>query len=127
KYLPWFVENLATSVRASMPFQSPLDVVKAQKAVLEELFPSGWFAKAKGKDLKHPAYVRWQRCLDLIARNGRIQLPADNEIISALLAAFCDNLSLIQATRGSIDAQTLGDHANYGDEAVQKRLLAEIL
>jgi hypothetical protein len=80
-----------------MPFQSPLDVVKAQKAVLEELFPSGWFAKAKGKDLKHPAYVRWQRCLDLIARNGRIQLPADNEIISALLAAFCDNLSLIQA------------------------------
>jgi hypothetical protein len=128
KYLPWFVENLAASVRSSMPFRSPLEFINAQKTLLETLFPSGWFVDAKKeKVLKHPAYIRWQRLLDLIARNGRIELPHDIETLDALLAATCDNLSLIQATRGSIDAQTLGDLANYGDEAVQKRLRAVIL
>jgi len=122
KYVAWFVKNLADSVRATMP----LDFVKAQKILLETLFPNGWFVNAKGKNLKHPAYIRWQRCEDLLARNGRIQLPADNELLNILMVALCDNLSLIQATRGSVDAQKLGDLANYGDEAVQKRLGAVI-
>jgi hypothetical protein len=126
KYVAWFVKNLADSVRASMPLQSPLDFIKAQKILLETLFPDGWFVNAKGKNLKHPAYIRWQRCKDLLARNGRIQLPADNEILSTVLVALCDNLSLIQATRGSVDAQKLGELANYGDEAVQKRLQSVI-
>ena len=30
-----------------------------------------------------------------------------------------DNLSFIQVTGGSVDAQQLGNLANYGDEAVQ--------
>jgi hypothetical protein len=126
KYVAWFVKNLADSVRASMPLQSPLDFVKAQKILLETLFPNGWFVDEKRKRLPHPAYIRWQRCEDLLAGNGLVQLPADNEILNTLMVALCDNLSLIQATRGSGDAQKLGDLANYGDEAVQKRLRAVI-
>jgi hypothetical protein len=126
KYLAWFTENLAPSVQASMPMRSPLDFIKAQKTLLETLFPNRWFVNAKGKNLKHPAYIRWQRCEDLLARNGRIQLPADNKILDTVMVALCDNLSLIQSTRGSVDAQKLGDLANYGDKAVQERLRAVI-
>jgi hypothetical protein len=127
KYLVWFYENLAASVRDSMPFQSPLDLVRAQKVLLETLFSPGWFVNAKNdKVLRHPAYIRWQRCQDLIDRNGRVQLPADNDILNKLMVAMCDNLSIIQATGGSVDAQKLGDLANYGDEDVQKRLRAVI-
>jgi hypothetical protein len=126
KYLGWFVKNLAAFVQASMSFQSPLEFIKAQKTLLEELFPNGWFVNEQRKHSLHPAYIRWQRCRDLIAGNGRVQLPRDIETINAILSALCDNLSLIQATRGSFDAQKLGDLANYGDEAVQKRLRAVI-
>ena len=87
---------------------------------------NGWFVDEKRKRLPHPAYIRWQRCEDLLAGNGLVQLPADNEILNTLMVALCDNLSLIQATGGSVDAQKLGDLANYGDEAVQKRLRAVI-
>ncbi len=126
KYCAWFAENLASSVQASKPFQTPLELVNAQKRLLEALFPEGWFVNVPKKRLEHPAYVRWRRCEVLLAQDGRVQLPRDVEIVNTLLIALLDNLSIIQATRGSVDAQELGDLANYGDEAVQKRLRAVI-
>jgi hypothetical protein len=74
----------------------------------------------------HPAYIRWQRCEDLLARNGRLEFPRDIEAVNTLLVASLDNLSLIQATHGSVDARQLGNLANYGNETVQKRLRAVI-
>lgn len=122
RYVAWFTEHLASAVQASMPTQTRRDFIHAQKRLLEELFPTGWFIGATRGRLQHPAYVRWRQCQDLLARNGRVQYPDDIEIINTLLSAWLDNVSLIQATRGSVDNQQLGKLANYGDEAVQRRL-----
>jgi hypothetical protein len=77
-----------------MPFQTPLELVNAQKRLLEALFPEGWFVNVSKKCLEHPAYVRWRRCEDLLAQNGRVQLPRDIEIVNTLLLALLDNLEL---------------------------------
>jgi hypothetical protein len=126
KYLKWFAGHLANSVRYSIPIQSSRDWIGAQKTVLEGLFPDRWFTDAQGNRLKHPAYVRWRACVDLLAKNGQVQLPADLEMVKTILSAWLDNFSLIKITGGSVDALKLGDLANYGDEVVQKRLRAVI-
>lgn len=126
RYIAWFNEHLANSVAASMPRMTLIDFVQAQKILLEALFPTGWFSPETKRPSKHPAYARWRVCTELLARKGRIRLPDDTVIVHTFLSACLDNVILIQATHGTVDALALGDLANYGDEAVCRRLRAVI-
>lgn len=127
RYLAWFNEHLAHSVEASMPISRSVDLIQAQKRLLEELFPAGWFSPENWRrHLQHPAYIRWRLCADLLARKGRVRIPDDIELVHTFLSALLDNITLIEATRGTLDAQGLGNLANYGDEAVRRRLQAVI-
>jgi len=126
KYLKWFAGHMANSVNSSMPIQTARDLISAEKTVLEGLFSARWFINAVGNRLNHPVYLRWRACTELLARNGRVQLPADLEMVKTILSAWLDNFSLIKVTHGSVDAKKLGDFANYGDHTVQKRLRAVI-
>ena len=126
RYLAWFNEHLARSVEASMPIPTSVDLIQAQKRLLEELFPAGWFLRENWRQCSHPAYIRWRLCADLLDRKGRVRIPDHINVVHTFLSALLDNITLIDATRGSLDAQKLGDLANYGDEAVCRRLQAEI-
>jgi hypothetical protein len=101
-------------------------LIQAQKRLLEALFPAGWFSTKGKQHWQHPAYIRWRLCEELLAREGRIRIPDDLEVIQTLLSAWLDSMTLIESTRGSVDALELGDLANYGDEAVCRRLRAVI-
>jgi hypothetical protein len=114
------------AVEASMPITASVDLIQAQKRLLEELFPAGWFLRENWRRLQHPAYIRWRLCADLLARKGRFRIPEEIELVHRFLSALLDNIALIDATRGALDAQKLGDLANYGDVAVCRRLRAEI-
>jgi hypothetical protein len=106
-----------------MPITTSADLIQAQKRLLEELFPAGWFLPENWRwHLQHPAYIRWRLCEDLLAEKGCYDIQLAHIFLSALL----DNFTLIDATRGTPEAQKLGDLANYGDEAVCRRLRAEI-
>jgi len=118
--------SIARAVQASTPIVTAVDVIQAQKRLLEALFPTGWFSTKAKRHWQHPAYIQWRLCEELLVREGRIHIPDDLEVIQTLLSAWLDNMTLIQATRGSVDALELGDLANYGDEAVCRRLRAVI-
>lgn len=82
RYLAWFNEHLAHSVEASMPISTSVDLIQAQKRLLEELFPAGWFSpESCRRHLQHPAYIRWRLCADLLARKGRVRIPDDIELV----------------------------------------------
>jgi hypothetical protein len=126
RYVAWFNEHLARSVEATIPRVTPLDLVQAQKRLLEALFPPGWFSRETQRHSQHPAYVQWRLCVELLARKGRIRLPDDTEVVHTFLSTWLDNLILLQATHGTIDGLEFGDLANYGDEAVCRRFRAVI-
>jgi hypothetical protein len=126
RYVAWFNEYLARSVEASMPIATSADLIQAQKRLLETLFPTGWFSTETKRHLQHPAYVRWRLCVELLAREGHVRIPDDSDVVHTFLSAWLDHITLIEATRGTVDAQELGNLANYGDEAVCRRLRAVI-
>ena len=122
RYLAWFDEHVAHCVEAPIPITTSVGLIQAQKRLLEELFPAGWFLSANRRHLRHPAYVGWRLFADLLARKGRVRIPDDIELVQKFLLALLDNIFFIDATRGTPDAQKLGDLANYGDMAVCRRL-----
>ena len=123
RYLAWFEEHGAHSVETSIPITTSVGLIQAQKRLLEELFPAGWFLPENWRwHLQHPAYIRWRLCEDLLAKKGCYDIELAHTFLSTLL----DNITLIDATRGTLDTQKLGDLANYGDEAVCRRLRVEI-
>ena len=126
RYVAWFNEHLARSVEASMPIATSADLIQAQKRLLETLFPTGWFSTETRRRLRHPAYVRWRLCVELLAREGHVRFPDDSDVVHTFLSAWLDHIAFIEATRGTVDAQELGNLANYGDEAVCRRFRAEI-
>jgi hypothetical protein len=126
RYLAWFNEHVAHSVEASMPITTSVGLIQAQKKLLEELFPAEWFLRERSRQRQHPGYIRWQLYADLLARKGRFRLPDEDDLVHRFLSALLDNIFLIEATRGTLDAQKLGDLANYGDEAVFRRLRTDI-
>jgi hypothetical protein len=93
-------------------------LIQSQKRLLEELFYPQWFSHKSLQHAQHPAYLRWKVCTDLLDRNGRIRVPDDIEILETFLSAWLDNITLILASGGSVDAQELGNLANYGDKAL---------
>jgi len=126
RYLDWFNKHLASSVQASLAIAPIQALITAQKALLEELFPNGWFTGAIHERSQHPANIRWRACEDLLAQKGRVRLSGAVEVVKLFLSTWLDNFALIQATQGSVVSQRVGDLANYGDKAVQKRLRAVV-
>ena len=127
RYLGWFNKHLASSVRTSLSIPALQALITAQRTLLEELFPAGWFADEIRGRSHHPANIRWRACQDLLAQSGRVRIADDVELVKSFLATWLDNVALIQATQGSVVSQRLGDLANYGDEAVQNRLRTVVL
>ena len=98
----------------------------AQKGILEELFGLQWFMLNNDRTMMHPAYKRWKLCEALLSRNGRFKFPQDEPLLPELAKVMIENVALVQCTKGELDSFKLGSIANYGDQAVQKRLRSEI-
>ena len=48
--------------------------------------PVGFRLQRRGRrGCRHLAYIRWQRCENLLAGKELVQLPADNEILSTVM------------------------------------------
>ena len=98
----------------------------AQLRLHEELFCSQWLKQNAVRGNRHPAVLRWQLCKRMIETKGRLSLPRDNPQLPALANTILDASSLVECTKGDIMSFSLGDLANYGDEAVQRRIRSVI-
>lgn len=98
----------------------------AQKGILSGLFGLKWFEQHNDRTTRHPAYKRWKLCEALLSRNGRFKFPQDEPLLPELAKVMIENVALVQCTKGELDSFKLGSIANYGDQAVQKRLRSEI-
>jgi hypothetical protein len=94
----------------------PIQFVKAQRRVLEDLFDSEWFSRPYKRH--HPAYRRWDLCNEILSRGGRVSVENQEGLADLIF----DNFGIVQVSQGKIDDFLLGQLANYGDENVQKRL-----
>ena len=95
----------------------------ARRVVSRRVVPSRELAAARATPRLHP-----MAALCRSACSG-VSLPTSRRrriSVHRFLSAFLDNITLIEATRGTLDTQKLGDLANYGDAAVCRRLRAEI-
>jgi hypothetical protein len=97
------------------------DVLAGQVSLLEEVFGRNWFNKDQYKKQQHPAFIQWNLCHQVLAKNS-LDFPKDREVIYDLASTFL-NCSIISiSSGGSLRDFSLGSFANYGDAKVQARI-----
>jgi hypothetical protein len=101
---------------------APKALFAKQRAVLESLFPDGWFATGGRNRASHPAVVRRNQLLEYERTGGIVSSSSSIELLRAMGHALLDSYSIAVASEG--DARNLhpGDFANYGNERVRARL-----
>jgi hypothetical protein len=115
------VGSSGTNRPAGFP-TTPLQFVRMQKRVLEDLLGPDWFVSF---NKHHPAYRRWLLCNELLQSGNQIDTN-DRVRLLHYLELVLDNCSLVGATRGHLSRFVIGNLANYGDESVQTRIKSEI-
>jgi hypothetical protein len=95
-------------------------------AVLELIFPSGWFEKNKASS--HPAIERWNSCHYLLKNNGELSSAFDNSsTLMANFRAIGDASIISKAMNGDPQQYLIGNMKNYGAQNVMDRIRSEIV
>lgn len=95
-----------------------------QKAVLEWLFPPGWFSKPHEN---HPAYAEWEICNQIIGWGGWKPDNVKFERMRLLAKVVLDVRFLVSLSDGDLGQLTPGRREAFGDERVQKKISSRIL
>lgn len=102
-----------------------IDFIQFQKIILEKLFPEDWFCERRRDH--HPAYQRWNLCVDLLKRNGRIQFPEQEASLPLLGRLGLDSTILITLTEGDFQKLRFGSLDLYGDSSVQAFIRSRVV
>ncbi len=103
---------------------SPIQFFNKQKEILNDLFPSDWYQNTK--NYRHPAYQRWDLCNTIIQQQGVIRYPEQKNELSNLGKIILDSYILLQISQGNFKKFLLGSLSNYGDLAVETKILSRI-
>ena len=95
-----------------------------QKAVLEWLFPDGWFNKTHEN---HPAYVEWRICKQIIEWGGSLPDNVKPEQMRPLTKVVLDARFIVALSDGDLGHLIPGRREAFGDERVQKKISSRIL
>jgi hypothetical protein len=102
-----------------------VELIQFQKIILENLFPQDWFSERRRDH--HPAYQRWNLCVDLLKRGGIIQFPEQEASLPVLGRLALDSTVLITLTEGNFQQLKLGAFDLYGDSSVQDFIRSRVV
>jgi len=100
-----------------------ISLFQFQKRLLELLFPERWFLETAKKN--HPAYIRWDLCNRIINQKGILKFPQQQNELVEISRILLDSYILTVMTGSDMKDMSLRE-LNYGDEAVQKKILSRI-
>lgn len=99
-----------------------IDFLVQQRAILESIFEEGWFANARERDKRHPAYMRWELCQKLIEQGEVIKEDQFHDLARMAL----DTYYFVQLTGGDIAQLDVGLFDSIGDRTVRKHIRSSL-
>jgi hypothetical protein len=92
--------------------------------VLESLFGCKWFVEDVDRKQSHPAFLDWSLCQQYLLDST--QAPSDPDTMQRVASLLATASCIVGSGGGDVSTLTPGSFANYGDEAVRKRINAVI-
>lgn len=126
---------MSSSLPFDLPFSNPSRTITArnrtevvaaaikQKAVLEWLFPPGWFSKANES---HPAYAEWGICKQIVDWSGSLPDNVRPESLRLFTKVVLDTRFIVALSDGDLEHLSPGRHEAFGDEKVRKKIESRI-
>jgi hypothetical protein len=98
---------------------------ETHKKILEDLFGNEWFTSDVRHKERHPAYIRWALCKDILEHGFRY--PDHIRFLPEITTMLLDNYALLLCSRGDADRNILGNLSTYGSASAIKRIRSEIV
>lgn len=98
---------------------------ETHKKILEDILGAEWFTLDVQHKERHPAYIRWALCNDILERG--FKYPDHVGFLPEITAMMLENHALLLGSHGDADKNIFGSLTNYGAVSVIKRIQSEIV